>query len=101
MQTAPYAYRDQTALSCLLGLSCKEAADFTPAGCIAIISQLEAISSKHGAAKELLTAERRGYCALYSSAKIIPFPKLKPIQDNPRLSSERAMEFRAMRAFGG
>jgi hypothetical protein len=99
--TAQYAYRDQKALSGLLGLSCKESANFTPAGCLAIIGQLEAIAGKHGAAKDLLTAERRGFCALYSTDQIIPFPKLKAVERNPRLDSEEALEFRAMRAFGG
>lgn len=99
--TTQYAYRDQAALTRLLGLSVKETADFTPHGCLAIISQLEAFPGKNLAISALLTAERRGFCALYSSAKIIPFPALRPVEHNPRLDSERKMEFRAMRAFGG
>lgn len=101
MQTAPYAYRDQSTLIRALGLSVKAAADFTPKGCLNIIEKLEAKSSHTAWAKELLTIERRGYCALYSSPKVIPFPKLRPIERNPRLASELVMEARAARKFGG
>lgn len=99
MQTAPYAYRDQSTLIRALGLSVKAAADFTPHGCLNIIGKLEASPATW--AKGLLTAERRGYCALYSSPKVIPLPKLKPVERNPRLASELAMEVRAARKFGG
>lgn len=101
MSQTQYAYRDQAALRRALGLSIKDTADFTPNGCLGIIARLEAFPGKIPAIKALLTAERRGFCALYSSPKIIPFPKLKPIERNPRLDGELEFEFRAKRAFGG
>lgn len=94
---APYAYRDQATLRRALCLSVKEAADFTPAGCLKIIERLE--SCNQAWAKELLTKERRGYCHLYARGSVLPFPKLKATQ--PVDGRDIMLSLKANRKFGG
>lgn len=71
MSNSNISYRDQAAIRRALGMSFKQAADFSAAGCLEIIARLELLGN---AGKELLTAERRGYMDLFTRGAVIPFP---------------------------
>lgn len=66
--------RDIRTMQSALGLSLKEACDFSAAGYLKIITILEGKAKHAEWARELLTAERRAYIEKFAQNVIVALP---------------------------